>query len=131
MASAVKDILGFSEPKEGPLSNFHTYAPDMMDLFAQGIKQNEDVVKRQVEQSFDFKPYQEVMYQSTASNTYTPADTSQNDNVLAELSEYLPMILQAINDSKVELAPDAHGIFNIVRNENNAYRKANGVGALA
>lgn len=131
VASAVKDILGFSEPKEGPLSNFHTYAPDMMDLFAQGIKQNEDVVKRQVEQSFDFKPYQEVMYQSTASNTYTPADTSQNDNVLAELSEYLPMILQAINDSKVELAPDARGIFNLVRNENNAYRKANGVGALA
>lgn len=40
VAQTVKDILGFSEPEEGPLSNFHTYAPDMMKLFAQGIKDN-------------------------------------------------------------------------------------------
>ena len=39
-AQAVKDFLGFSEPKEGPLSNFHTYAPDMMDLYAKGIDDN-------------------------------------------------------------------------------------------
>lgn len=44
VAQKVKDFLGFSEPKEGPLSNFHTYAPDMMDLFAKGIKDNVDVV---------------------------------------------------------------------------------------
>lgn len=40
VASTVKDFLGFSEPDEGPLSNFHTFAPDMLDLFSQGIKQN-------------------------------------------------------------------------------------------
>lgn len=39
-AQAVKDFLGFSEPKDGPLSNFHTYAPDMMDLYAKGIDDN-------------------------------------------------------------------------------------------
>ena len=44
-AQAVKDFLGFSEPEEGPLSNFHTFAPDMMDLFAQGITENVGVVK--------------------------------------------------------------------------------------
>lgn len=37
IADKVKSFLGFSEPKEGPLSNFHTYAPDMIDLFAKGI----------------------------------------------------------------------------------------------
>ena len=36
----VKNFLGFSEPKEGPLSNFHTYAPDMMKLYAKGITDN-------------------------------------------------------------------------------------------
>lgn len=41
MAQTVKDYIGFSEPKSGPLSNFHTYAPDMMNLFMQGIKDNE------------------------------------------------------------------------------------------
>ena len=54
VAQSVKDFLGFSEPKLGPLSNFHTYAPDMMDLFAKGIRENEHVVTDQIEKSFDF-----------------------------------------------------------------------------
>ena len=54
VAQSVKDFLGFSEPKMGPLSNFHTYAPDMMDLFAQGIRDNEHVVTDQIAKSFDF-----------------------------------------------------------------------------
>ena len=41
VADKVKSFLGFSEPEDGPLSNFHTFAPDMMKLFAQGIDQNE------------------------------------------------------------------------------------------
>ena len=45
VASTVKSYLGFSEPDEGPLSNFHTYAPDMMELYAQGIRQNAGLVK--------------------------------------------------------------------------------------
>lgn len=43
-AQTVRDFLGFSEPDKGPLSNFHTFAPDMMRLFAQGIKQNEHLI---------------------------------------------------------------------------------------
>lgn len=43
-AQTVRDFLGFSEPDKGPLSNFHTFAPDMMKLFAQGIKQNEHLI---------------------------------------------------------------------------------------
>lgn len=54
MAQTVKDFLGFSEPKYGPLSNFHTYAPDMMELFAKGIKDNEHLVTDQISKSFDF-----------------------------------------------------------------------------
>lgn len=53
-AEKISDWLGFSEPKEGPLSNFHTYAPDMMALFAKGIRDNEDLVTAQIERSFDF-----------------------------------------------------------------------------
>ncbi len=48
-AKKVKDFLGFSEPAEGPLSNFHTFAPDMMDLFAEGIDENINVVQNSVE----------------------------------------------------------------------------------
>ena len=38
IAQTVANFIGFSEPEEGPLSNFHTYAPDMIDLFVKGIK---------------------------------------------------------------------------------------------
>lgn len=54
IAQSIKDLLGFSEPKIGPLSDFHTYAPDMMKLFAQGIRDNEDIVTDQIKESFDF-----------------------------------------------------------------------------
>ena len=48
VAQSVKDFLGFSEPKYGPLSDFHTYAPDMMELYAQGIDDNIDKVQNSV-----------------------------------------------------------------------------------
>jgi len=38
IAGTIADYLGFSEPEKGPLSNFHTYAPDMIDLFTSGIE---------------------------------------------------------------------------------------------
>lgn len=37
VASKIKGFLGFSEPDEGPLSDFHTYMPDMIDLMSKGI----------------------------------------------------------------------------------------------
>lgn len=37
VASKIKGFLGFSEPDEGPLSDFHTYMPDMIDLMTKGI----------------------------------------------------------------------------------------------
>lgn len=55
IAQTIKNLLGFSEPKEGPLSNFHTYAPDMMMLFAKGIRDNEDLVREQLEDSFNLE----------------------------------------------------------------------------
>lgn len=54
VASKIKSFLGFSEPEEGPLSNFHTFAPDMMQLFAQGVKENTKLVTDQIKKSFDF-----------------------------------------------------------------------------
>lgn len=54
VAQTVKNFLGFSEPKEGPLSNFHTYAPDMMMLFAKGIDQNADLLKSSLTNALDF-----------------------------------------------------------------------------
>ena len=54
MAKKIKSYLHFSEPDVGPLSDFHTYAPDMMKLFAQGIAEGEHYVTDQIDKSFDF-----------------------------------------------------------------------------
>lgn len=51
IAQTVRDYIGFSEPDKGPLSNFHTYAPDMIDLFTQGIDQNAYKIKDQFTKS--------------------------------------------------------------------------------
>ena len=45
VADKIKSFLGFSEPEDGPLSNFHTYMPDMIDLMTQGIRAGEEKVK--------------------------------------------------------------------------------------
>lgn len=55
IAQGIKNFIGFSEPKEGPLSNFHTFAPDMMELFAKGIKDNERMLQNTVADAFDFE----------------------------------------------------------------------------
>ena len=56
LASKIKSFLGFSEPEEGPLSNFHTYAPDMMKLFAEGITDNKNVITDAISSAFNFGP---------------------------------------------------------------------------
>ena len=75
-AQKVKNILGFSEPKEGPLSNFHTYAPDMMELFMQGIKQNQKRLQDTVSDAFNFG-------EQTISSGLSYKKYGANDSVLA------------------------------------------------
>ena len=48
-AEEIAAFLGFSEPDKGPLSNFHTFAPDMMDLFTKGIRDNIPEVRKAAE----------------------------------------------------------------------------------
>lgn len=45
VAETVRGILGFSEPDVGPLSDFHTYAPDMIKLWCKGVNDNIGLVK--------------------------------------------------------------------------------------
>ena len=55
LAGKIKRFLGFSEPEEGPLSNFHTYAPDMMKLFAEGIEDNRDMITDAIGDAFNVR----------------------------------------------------------------------------
>lgn len=46
VAAMIRSYLGFSEPEKGPLSDFHTYMPDMMKLMAKGIEDNIPLAER-------------------------------------------------------------------------------------
>lgn len=54
VADSISSMIGFSVPEKGPLADADTYAPDMMKLFAKGIKDNTDLITDQIEKSFDF-----------------------------------------------------------------------------
>lgn len=104
IAQSIRDYLGFSEPKLGPLSNFHTYAPDMMDLFIQGVNDNKGRLVDTVANAFDFenaivRPYDiDVNGTSTGNvsggNVYNininqPVDTADNlARVIREEAQY-------------------------------------------
>lgn len=92
IGQGIRDFIGFSEPKEGPLSNFHTYAPDMMALFAKGIKDNEHLVTDQLAKSFSFESTITPNVQKSAT-AFGGAD-SDSDGVIN-------IVVQSVLDGRV------------------------------
>ena len=87
IAQSIKDYLGFSEPKLGPLSNFHTYAPDMIDLFIEGVQNSKGRLLNAVADTFDFRESivnsDGMEYGAGGGNVYNininqPVDTADN-----------------------------------------------------
>ena len=125
IAQTVKDFLGFSEPKTGPLSNFHTYAPDMMNLFMKGIKDNEGKLQAQLSETFSFQP--SLMDLASVGTT--------------DLNKSMATGLQAQNASNngavgatnvtVVLSEKAGRFLEVVREENDAFIKSNGYSAFS
>lgn len=139
IAGAIKDYLGFSEPKKGPLSDFHTYAPDMMELFAKGIRENESVVTGQIAKSFNVSgeinaqatvgevAVASPVYSASAAEVATASPKTEN----ADTNKMVDLLGQLVDKDPVEIGANASGIFDIVRKQNNRYSMANGRSAFA
>lgn len=123
-AQIVNSNLGFSEPEEGPLSDFHTYAPDMMKLFAEGIEDNAYLITDAIDKSFDiaeFMPIPEEDYQRNYRSNTTGA--------LNHVVELLQEILE--NGMDISLEGEAADIFHVVERQNRIRTKATGYNSLA
>lgn len=97
VASSVKDFLGFSEPDKGPLSNFHTFAPDMMDLFAKGIADNEDTITMQFSRSLQPLMDTDIIPPSFSALPEKSVNNSGNDTlnkIITLLETYFPQLTQ-------------------------------------
>lgn len=81
VGQTVVDFLGFSEPKKGPLSNFHTYSPDMIDLWNKGIEDNAYKLEDQLAKSFDFSEDLVATVNPTAVVNAPAANGATNNNV--------------------------------------------------
>ena len=90
IAGGIKNLLGFSEPKEGPLSNFHTYAPDMMELFAKGIRDNEHLITDQIRSSFNLGQ----AFTGAAAGAATAGGSTNTYNITVNGIEELEELLQ-------------------------------------
>lgn len=131
LANTVASYIHFSEPDEGPLSDFHTYAPDMIKLFTEGLKNNEDLVKKQMSETFAI-PTPDYDTDYTAA-TYAPYNASANtdeNGILNLLSTYLPLLDRDTNVN-VSLEGDAQGLFRMVQNENKVFKRMTGSSAFA
>ena len=122
VAQKIKDFLGFSEPKDGPLSNFHTFMPDMIDLMTKGIDEN-------------LYKVQDAM--NELSSTLVPqtnVNVNYNDS---GVTSRLDSIGEALNREpapvpvNVMVNPNARGLFDVVVRQDDLYAKSTGKSAFA
>ena len=123
IASTVWSYLHFSEPEIGPLADFSSYAPDMVNLFAQGLADNENVLQKQMAETFTPPAMEDV---TANASSYAPYNASaDNSGIYQLLAQYLPL-LNSIGNTNVVLEGDADGIFRVVRTEANRFAKSTG-----
>lgn len=106
---------------------------------AVGIEANADSVNGAVEEMVndalvdpDIKAMKKTADAMMISSTNNGVVAVGSDNSAAQvLAEYMPLILAAIESCGTEISPDFKQFFNVMRKENNSFRKANGVSAFA
>ena len=96
IGAAIKSMIGFSEPSDGPLANFHTYAPDMMELFAQGIRDNENLVTDQLADSFDFGTFPQMEVAGMGGMRYNESADDGGD-IITAISDALMNMQLVVN----------------------------------
>lgn len=94
LGELVASLIGFSEPEIGPLSNFHTYAPDMMKLFMKGVNDNAQALQDTVSSAFDFSNTMtgpSIMHTNASNDLYGPSGASSNTSSNRNLTVILEL----------------------------------------
>ena len=94
VAQSVRDFIGFSVPKLGPLSEADEFAPDFMKLFARGIKENAHLVTDQIVKSLDLESEIQSLFKipsyDTESRVVYEGGNGRIYNLLEQINEVLP-----------------------------------------
>ena len=111
VADTIAKYIHFSEPDVGPLKDFHTFMPDMMEQMAAGIADNTWRVENAISGTAG------VIAGAADPADYSPI-TGRLDSLIgaASTGRQVNVILQG----------DAAGVFKLVRSQNQIYQKSTG-----
>lgn len=116
VADTIRSIIGFSEPEDGPLSMFHTFAPDMIDLFTKGLYDNEDMIQEALGDVFQMPGFDDIDVDVPASpragagagaRTFSPTINvyaSEGQDVRALAKEVSRELQNLLNDTEAVYA---------------------------
>lgn len=111
IASKIADFIGFSLPKEGPLSKTDTFMPDMIDVLAKGITSSTSKLQKPVTALADTLAVQPQSEAAAATLATGSTQSAGLAGLLELLGQYLPEIAaqkQVVMDSGAlvgQLAP--------------------------
>ena len=98
----ISGLLGHSHPKEGPLADDYKWMPDMMQLFAKGIKDNAHLVTDQIEKNFDLESMVKPSASPFTDNRTSGASTINNyNNITVNGIEELEEVLRWFESRQV------------------------------
>lgn len=103
----IYDYIHFSEPDKGALSNFETYAPDMVHSFAKGIHDNAHVVENEMQD------LSSVMDSALRIPSYTPYRATQNAPTTAQ-AQGGTITLRMVDNANRLIAEGTAGIIDII-----------------
>lgn len=103
----VYDYIHFSEPDKGALSNFETYAPDMVHSFAKGIHDNAHVVENEMQD------LSSVMDSALRIPSYTPYRATQTAPTTAQ-TQGGTITLRMVDNANRLIAEGTAGIIDII-----------------
>ena len=101
IADTIASYLHFSEPDIGPLSNFHTFMPDMMSLMQQGLKDGMPQLAAQAERVASLLDFSGAAYSLDVNSRVGEAGRSiVTNNYVVNGMNYLPdsMVAQAVEN---------------------------------
>jgi phage-related protein len=103
----IYDYIHFSEPDKGALSNFETYAPDMVHSFAKGIHDNAHVVETEMQD------LSSVMDSALRIPAYTPYRATQTSPATAQ-AQGGTITLRMVDNANRLIAEGTAGIIDII-----------------
>ena len=134
IASTIKSYLHFSEPDVGPLSNFHTFMPDMIDSMVQGIEQGIPDVQRALDKlSYGIAGGTQLspnMQRSMAGGNNSQMSAREMYDVMRRAMTDA-MQSSDKNNEDIVIQIDQTEVFRAVKDESNIYNKQTGLPAFA